>query len=118
MWATKILAEFQHYLKTAEDCVDSKSKILVDHYIGMNYYYYNTIIIITGAILYCILEMAGDHGTSKDLYDEIMAKKESIKATAPKRKKKTTKLWREFEESYLMDLNVSNDFPEYKKALK
>ena len=36
-----------------------------------------------------------------------MAKKESIKATAPKRKKKKTQIWQEFEESYIMDLNVS-----------
>ena len=59
--------------------------------------------------LVCILEKAGDHGTSKDTYDEIMVKKESIKATAPKAKKKrkTTQIWKEFEDSYLMDLNVS-----------
>ena len=49
---------------------------------------------------------ADDHGKSKDLYDKIMAIKESIKATAPKRKKKKTQIWMEFEESYLMDLNV------------
>lgn len=67
--------------------------------------------------MFCfILEKADDHGTSKDIYDQIVAKKESIKATAPKRKKKTTQIWREFEESYLMDLNVSTDPPENAKS--
>ena len=53
------------------------------------------------------LEKAKDYGKSKDLYDEIIATKESIKATAPKRKRKATQIWKEFEKSYLMDLNVS-----------
>lgn len=54
-----------------------------------------------------IIEKADDFYKSNDLYDEIMTKKESIKATAPRKNRKKTPIWKEFEESYIMDLNVS-----------
>lgn len=44
---------------------------------------------------------------AKNLYDEIMLKKENIKATASKRKKRMTQIWKDFEESYQKDLDVS-----------
>ena len=47
---------------------------------------------------------------AKNLYDEIMLKKENIKATASKRKKRMTQIWKDFEESYQKDLDVSWSF--------
>lgn len=43
---------------------------------------------------------------AQDLYDEIVSSRESIKQTAPRRKKRGTMLWKEFEKSYRKDLEV------------
>ena len=44
--------------------------------------------------------------TAEDLLKDLTSSKDHIKAIAPKRKKRVTKLWKDFENGYLKDLEV------------
>lgn len=46
VWATKILAEFQHYLEAAEGGVDNRSKLLEDTVAGSKACSYNDSVIL------------------------------------------------------------------------
>ena len=54
-----------------------------------------------------LTEKGKDFQNAHDLYNEILSSKEKIKRTAPKRKKKETLLWKQFETNYRKDLEVA-----------
>ena len=56
------------------------------------------------------IDKAKDLHESQDLYSEVMSARESIKAMAPKKKRRKTQIWMDFEESYKWDLQVLSLF--------
>jgi hypothetical protein len=55
-----------------------------------------------------LTEKGKDLQNAQDLYNEILSSKEKIKRTAPRRKKRETLLWKEFEINYRKDLEVTS----------
>lgn len=58
--------------------------------------------------MYLYVAIGNDYKESKHLYDKIKSEKESIKATAPSKRKKVTPIWLDFETNYQKDLEVNN----------
>ena len=67
------------------------------------------------------IEKGNDFNKAQDLYNEVLSSKEMIKCTAPRRKKKTTLIWKEFVKGYRKDLqaqsNLSSVFNNHLKLL-
>lgn len=57
-------------------------------------------------VLIILTEKGHDFYKAQDLYNEVLTSREKIKYTAPKRKKRETLLWKEFEKSYRKDLEA------------
>ena len=67
----------------------------------------HNIVVILYIIVIILTEKGKDFQNAQELYNEVLSCRENIKFTAPRKKKRETSLWKEFEVSYHKDLEVA-----------